>query len=70
LATVAQLGQQRRLVTGEVLIAMGEKQYPFCPVLSGAVNIVDLSSGRLRQVTRHGPGSFIGDVDILTGRPP
>jgi thioredoxin reductase (NADPH) len=69
LALVARLGQKRSLAPGDVLIATGERQYPFCVVLSGSVNIVDLSSGSPRLVTRHGPASFIGDVDILTGRP-
>jgi thioredoxin reductase (NADPH) len=51
-----------------VLFAEGERGFDFYVILSGAVEIVETSSGAEQVVTVHGPGEFTGDVDTLTGR--
>lgn len=66
---VGELGTLETFADGDVLIEAGQKEYPFCVIASGEVRIVDLSSGTERDVISHGPGGFVGDVDILTGRP-
>lgn len=66
---VKSLGETQDFHEGDALISVGQKDYPFCVILSGEVRIVDSSSGKDRHVISHGAGGFIGDVDILTGRP-
>ncbi len=66
---VASLGELRTFDSGVPLIQAGQKDYPFCVVKTGEVVIVDTSSGQRREVITHGPGQFVGDVDLLTGRP-
>ncbi|QDT98609.1 FAD-dependent oxidoreductase [Gimesia aquarii] len=66
---VGELGTLETFENGQPLIEIGQKEYPFCLVVSGEVSIVDTTTGQTREVVTHGPGGFIGDVDILTGRP-
>lgn len=66
---IANLGRLKNYADGENLINVGEKDYPFCIVASGEVRIVDSSSETINDVVTHGPREFIGDVDVLTGRP-
>ena len=69
MACVAALGERRSFQDGEFLVRGGQKDYPFSVVESGEVSIIDSTSGEPREVVRHGPNSFVGDIDILTGRP-
>src|SRR5882672_4061158 len=69
LACVAKIGTARRFADGDVLIEIGDRDYPFYAIRSGEVVILESSTGKPREVTVHGPGAFTGDVDILTGRP-
>src|SRR5262245_58503717 len=69
LACVARIGVPRTFRDGEVLIETGDRDFPFYAVRSGEVAIVESASGEPREVTVHRPGSFTGDVNLLTGRP-
>ena len=69
LACVAALGAPRTFRDGDVLIDIGERDFPFYAVRSGEVVILESSSGAPREVTVHRAGQFTGDVDLLTGRP-
>ncbi len=69
LELVGELGNLETFADGHELISVGQRDYPFCVVVKGEVRIIDSSSGTERDVISHGPGGFIGDVDILTGRP-
>src|SRR5262245_10430628 len=69
LSCVAAIGAPRRFRDGEVLIALGVRDYPMYVVRSGEIAILASGSGEPREVTVHGPGRFTGDVDLLTRRP-
>lgn len=69
IAALAELGARRSLRDGESLFRAGEHRPGFNVVLSGSVEILDLSSGEPRRVTLHQPGEFTGDIDILSRRP-
>jgi thioredoxin reductase (NADPH) len=52
---------------GDTLFAVGQRDFKFFVVKSGAVEIIDLSGDAPRRVALHGPGEFTGDVSHLTG---
>ena len=54
---------------GEALFRVGERDFKFSVVLSGAVEILDLSGPEPRRVALHLPGEFTGDVSHVTGAP-
>src|SRR5438477_9780865 len=54
---------------GEVLIEVGDRDFKFFLVKSGAVEILDMSGDAPRTIVVHGPGQFSGDVSHLTGNP-
>jgi len=55
-------------MAGEVLIAEGERGFPWFVVLAGSVEIVEHSRGTPHVVVVHQPGHFTGDVDTVSGR--
>lgn len=69
LEIVASVGELRQFQPGEVVLGAGERGYPLWVIESGEVAIVESTSGETREVVRHTARSFIGDVDVLTGRP-
>jgi thioredoxin reductase (NADPH) len=60
-------GSLHRYPDGHTLIKVGDRDFKFYVVKSGAIEILDESGDSPRQVTRHGPGQFTGDVTHLTG---
>ncbi len=69
LSCAATIGAPRRFHDGEVLIALGARDYPMFVVRSGSIAILASRSGEPQEVVVHGPGKFTGDVDLLTRRP-
>lgn len=61
-------GRREQVPGGRVLFAEGETDFPFLVVMQGEVEISESASGVRQQITVHGPGEFIGDVDLLTDR--
>ena len=53
---------------GEVLIAVGDRDFKFFIVKAGEIEILDHSGERPKTVTIHRTGEFTGDVSHLTGR--
>ena len=53
---------------GEVLIAVGDRDFKFFIVKAGEIEILDHSGERPKTVTIHRKGEFTGDVSHLTGR--
>lgn len=53
---------------GDELISHGQKNYPFYVIKSGTIRIVERDGDHETPIATHGPGSFSGDVDMLTGR--
>jgi thioredoxin reductase (NADPH) len=54
---------------GETLIAGGERRLRFFIVLSGHIEILDVSGDERKSINIHGKGEFTGDVALLTGTP-
>jgi thioredoxin reductase (NADPH) len=59
----------KRFQSGERLFEIGERNYKFCIIQSGEVEIVDESGDAPKTVTILGPGEFTGEVAQLTGSP-
>ncbi|MEQ8788631.1 MAG: FAD-dependent oxidoreductase [Pirellulaceae bacterium] len=66
---VAQLATEQVFEDGQPLFTVGQKDYSLYVVRSGEVDIVDTSSEPARRIVTHGPRAFVGDIDVLTGRP-
>jgi thioredoxin reductase (NADPH) len=69
IALLEPYGVRRKVRQGEFLVRTGQCDYPFYVILSGLVRIYEDTSGEPVKVVDHPPGEFIGDVDLLTGRP-
>ena len=54
---------------GETLFRIGDRDFKFHVVKSGAVEIISEAGEVPRTITLHGPGEFTGDVAELTGGP-
>jgi thioredoxin reductase (NADPH) len=68
LADLEALGTRRPTAAGEYLYREGDASYDFFVVLSGEVEIIFGSSdGNEQMITSHGPGRFIGELNLLTG---
>ncbi len=71
-AQIARLGacseaSSRRYRAGQFLFRVGERDFKFYVILTGAVEIVDCSGEAPNLLTVHVAGSFTGDVSHLTG---
>ncbi len=66
---VASMGTRHTFAPGDFVVQAGQRGYPLWVIETGEVAIVESTSGITREVVRHTERSFIGDVDILTGRP-
>lgn len=66
---IAVHGQARSIRPGEVLVEAGEQVVPFFVVTAGRIEIVRPSGTTETLVAVHGPGQFIGEVNMLSGRP-
>ena len=68
LAVLQALGSRRSVAMGEYLYREGDATYDFYVILSGAAEIVVRSDGEERIITRHGPGQFLGELNLLSGQ--
>ena len=68
LAALAQTGERRRTGPGQVLFREGEVNDEFLVVAEGLVKVVTSSGGEERLVAVHGPGRFLGELNLLTGQ--
>jgi thioredoxin reductase (NADPH) len=68
LATLEMLGTRRLIAVGEYLYREGDATYDFYALRSGVVEIVLRSDGEERIIVRHGPGNFLGELNLLTGQ--
>lgn len=66
LALVAELGSRREVREGDYLFREGDLTYDFFVLLSAEVDIVVNADGGERVITRHGPGRFLGELNMLT----
>jgi thioredoxin reductase (NADPH) len=68
LAVLETFGSRRPMTFGEYLYQEGDTTYDFYALRSGAVEIVVRSDGEERLIVRHGPGNFLGELNLLTGQ--
>src|SRR5262247_3375736 len=65
LSTLASLGEERTAEVGDVLYRVGDRSYPFIAIVEGEVAIVDTAGN---QIVTHGPSSFLGEMNLMTGQ--
>ena len=68
IAVVAEFARCKTYRDGDVLMRAGETDFMFQVIKSGAIEIIDRSSGEPQTIVVHGPGEFTGDLANLTGR--
>src|ERR1700757_3135232 len=61
------LGSRRVVRAGDYLYRAGDAGYDFFVVLSGRVEILTSTDGEERLLVSHGPGRFLGELNLLTG---
>ena len=59
----------KRFEDGQRLFTVGDRDFKFFIVKTGAIDIVDCSGDKPTTLTTHRPGQFSGDVTHLTGAP-
>jgi thioredoxin reductase (NADPH) len=65
---LAELGERRRVMPGEVLFREGDERYDFFVVLDAKVAVVAGYGGAERLIAIHGPRRFLGELSLLTGQ--
>ena len=69
-AEIAQLesyGTRRVAQAGDYLYRAGDAAYDFYVVLSGLIEVVLRVDGEEQIIVQHGPGRFLGELNLLTG---
>lgn len=67
MAALEAVGTRRDVKEGEYLFHAGDPSYDMFVVLSGAVDIYADSQQGEREIVRHGPRNFAGELNLLTG---
>jgi thioredoxin reductase (NADPH) len=65
---LAVYGRRRPIEAGEVLFREGDPRCDFFVILAGKVAIVEGYGGDERVIGVHGPGRFLGELNLLTGQ--
>src|SRR5260370_34404948 len=60
--------QIRHVQKGEILFEPGDKSVPFFVLLSGKLDILQPDLAGERLIVTHGPGSFTGEMTMVSGR--
>ena len=64
---IATLGERRQVAQGEYLYREGDLTYDFYVVVSAEIDVVVAVDGGERTIAHHGPGRFLGELNMLTG---
>jgi thioredoxin reductase (NADPH) len=64
---VRSTGTERAFHAGEILFEQGDLATKFHVVLEGSIEVVHPYAAGEQLITVHGPGSFTGEFDVLTG---
>src|SRR2546423_1004381 len=67
-ARIALHGRRRQVERGEVLLRAGELAARFFVVISGSIEVAQLSGTTENLIVVFGPGKFTGEVTLLAGR--
>jgi thioredoxin reductase (NADPH) len=68
LAELAPFGEERAVEVGDILFRAGDESYDFLVILEGAVDIIRPDREGDTLITSHGPGRFLGELNMLTGQ--
>lgn len=66
---LARFGTRSMFAAGQAIALTGEAGHGLTLVLSGAVEITQADNDQRLHVVNHGPGSFMGELAQLSGRP-
>lgn len=66
-AMIAELGVRRQVEVGEYLYREGDVTYDFFVLVSAEVDIVVSVGGGEKFIVHHGPGRFLGELNMLSG---
>src|SRR5262245_10340550 len=69
LARITSHGRRRATTRGEVLIDVGDRIVPCFVVVAGEIQALQVSDGAETLIVSHGPGSFTGEANLISGRP-
>jgi thioredoxin reductase (NADPH) len=69
MARVGAHGRRRPTTRGEVLLDVGDRIVPFFVVVSGEIHALQVSGSTEALIVSHGPGSFSGEANLISGRP-
>lgn len=69
IAVIAEFAERKTYANGDVLYSTGERDLMFYVIQSGAIDIVDRSSGDPRLIVTLEPRELTGDLANLAGRP-
>jgi thioredoxin reductase (NADPH) len=67
MAVMAEMGTRRPVTAGEYLYRQGDVTYDFYVVVSGTIEVVAHNGAEEQVVVQHGPGRFLGELNLLTG---
>jgi len=67
IAALDAVGERRTTTVGEYLYREGDRAYDFIVVVSGEIEILMTVAGEDQVVATHGPGRFLGELNLLTG---
>jgi len=65
LSTLAGAGEELTAGVGDELYRVGDHIYPFIAIREGEVAILDAAGN---EIVRHGAGSFLGELNLLSGQ--
>ena len=61
-------GKERTVERGEILFEPDARSMPFFVLLSGSMEIVQPDLNGEREIARHGPGEFTGEINMVSGQ--
>ena len=70
LALLRRYGTVRQTTAGQVLFSPADDSYDLFVVLTGSLEVAQVSHGRSVLLAQPGPGQFAGELNLLTGQRP
>ena len=70
LAELAPFGREQAVAAGDILFRAGDETYDFMVVLDGEVEILRPDNDIDVTIAVHGPGRFLGELNLVTGQRP
>jgi len=61
-------GRRRTVTSGDVLVDVGQKVVPFFVLVSGEIEVLQISGAKEALIVTVRPGQFTGEGNMLTGR--